>query len=105
MIASSRSGMLGLTSRRGRGAPSQTRRSTAIVLDYLNRVASRFLCATVWYDPYNPVQDARRPWLVWLNRFLLPVPFLALLVLLFISLHRPLREIEWVVVGVYVLYL
>jgi hypothetical protein len=74
-------------------------------LDFLDRVASRFLCATLWFDSYNPVQDARRPWLIWLNRCMHPVPSLALLILLFTVIQRHLRAIEWVVVGIYMLYL
>jgi hypothetical protein len=70
-------------------------------MEYLNRVASRFLCATVWYESSAPVQDARRPWLVWLNRCIHPVPFLALVALLFTGMQRRLRLIEWEVIGVY----
>jgi hypothetical protein len=74
-------------------------------VDYLNRVASRFLCATVWYESSAPAQDSRRPWLVRLNRCLHPVPFLALVILLFTGMQRRLRAIEWAVIGVYLLCL
>lgn len=74
-------------------------------LDYLNRVASRFLCATVWYQSSTPAQDAHRSWRNWLNRCLRPLPFLALLTLLFIGTQRPLRAIEWFVIAIYVLCL
>jgi hypothetical protein len=70
-------------------------------VDYLNRVASRFLCATVWYESSAPAQDRRRPWLAWLNRCMHPVPFLALVALLFFATQSRLRPIEWVVIGVY----
>jgi hypothetical protein len=69
--------------------------------DFLNRVASRFLCATVWYEQSFSGQDLRRPWLKRLNRYMHPVPFVALVALLFTGMQRRLRAIEWVVSGVY----
>jgi hypothetical protein len=74
-------------------------------LDLLDRVARRFLCATLWYESHNPVLDARRPWLFRLNRALHPVPFLALLILLIVRPRGPSRALMGAVAGVYILYL
>jgi hypothetical protein len=73
--------------------------------DFLDRVASRFLGATVWYVPHNRVQEAQRPWLLWLRRLTHPLPFLALLVLLFTAVGAPLPWTHWPVIAVYGLYL
>ena len=74
-------------------------------LDFLDRLASRFLCATVWYESPDPIRDARRPWLMWLNRCVHPLPFAALLTLLVMGMQRRLRPVEWTAIGIYVLYL
>jgi hypothetical protein len=74
-------------------------------LDFFDRLASRFLCATLWYESSNPIRDARRPWLIWLNRCAHPLPFVALLVLLVAGIQGRLRAIEWIAIGIYVLYL
>ena len=55
-------------------------------VDFLDRVADRFLGATLWYVPFNRVEEAKRPWVLWLSRVTHPLPFLALLVLLFTAL-------------------
>lgn len=49
--------------------------------------------------------EARRPWITWLNRVVHPLPFVALLILVFTSVVRHLSWIEWMVIGIYVLYL
>ena len=74
-------------------------------LAFLDRLASRFLCATLWYESSDPMRDARRPWLIWLNRCAHPLPFVALLVLLVAGIQGRLRAIEWVAISIYVLYL
>jgi hypothetical protein len=74
-------------------------------LDYLDRVACRFLGATLWYEPFDRVAAARRPWLLWLSRLVHPLPFLALLFLVGTSLGRRLTRAQWTVIGVYLLYL
>ncbi len=74
-------------------------------LDFLERLASRFLCATLWYESSTPAQDAQRPWLIWFNRITHPLPFLALIVLLIPAIQGRLRAIEWFAIGIYVLYL
>jgi hypothetical protein len=74
-------------------------------LDFLDRVAGRFLGATLWYVPFNKDESAKRPWVFWMSRLTHPLPFLAMLVLLLAASWRPLHGAQWVVIGVYVLYL
>ncbi len=74
-------------------------------LDFIDRLASRFLCATLWFESPNPGQDERRPWLIWLNRTTHPLPFVALLTLLVFGIQGRLRPIEWYAIGTYVIYL
>jgi hypothetical protein len=74
-------------------------------LDFLDRIATRFLGATVWYVPFDRAREARQPWLLWARRLTHPLPFLALLILLFTSTLRPLTWTHWTVIGVYVAYL
>ena len=74
-------------------------------VDFLDRVASRFLGATVWYVPFNRADEARQPWVLWARRFAHPLPFLALVFLLFTGFREPLSWPQWTVIGVYVLYL
>lgn len=73
-------------------------------LDYLDRVALRFLGATVWYVPFNRQQPVA-VWLLPAKRLAHPIPFIALLVLVFSSLVAPLSRTQWSVIGVYLLYL
>ena len=73
--------------------------------DFVERVASRFLGATVWYVPHNRPQEARRPWLLWLKRFTHPLPFLALVFLIYSGIYRALEWPLWTVIGIYILYL
>jgi predicted RNA-binding Zn-ribbon protein involved in translation (DUF1610 family) len=74
-------------------------------LDFLDRVACRFLGATLWYVPFNRQEETRRPWSVWTCRVLHPLPFLAMLVLACAALWKPLHPAQWAVMGIYVLYL
>jgi hypothetical protein len=73
--------------------------------DFLDRVASRFLGATVWYVPMNRDEDARRPWTYLCCRLINPLPFVGFVVLLLSAARRPLSRAQWTVIGVYVLYL
>ncbi len=73
--------------------------------DFLDRVASRFLGATVWYVPFNRTDEARRPWVLWPRRLVHPLPFLALVFLLFTGFREPLRWPQWTAIAVYVLFL
>jgi hypothetical protein len=73
--------------------------------EFLNRLASRLLGATLWYVPFNRVNEGKQPLLLWFHRLTHPVPFLALLVLLFTTVTRPLHEAQWLVMGLYVFQL
>jgi hypothetical protein len=74
-------------------------------LDFLDRAACRFLGATLWYEPFDPAGEARRPWSLWYSRLTHPLPFLGLLVLLLTGIGRPLGRAQWAVIGVYLFYL
>ncbi len=73
--------------------------------DFCERVAARFLAATVWYVPFNRAQEARRPAVLWARRLAHPLPFIALLVLLGAAMRGPLPKAHWTVSAVYVVYL
>ena len=73
-------------------------------LDFLDRVAYRFLGATVWYVPFAG-GGQRRAWEIWACRLTYPVPFLALLFLGFSAFRQRLCAVQWTVIGVYFLYL
>jgi len=72
---------------------------------FLDRVAQRALGATLWYVPFHRESAANRPVVLWISRLTHPLPFLALLVLVFTLLAEPLSRAQWVVIGVYLLYL
>jgi len=74
-------------------------------LDFLDRVATRFLAVTVWYVPYSQANEAARPWALWARRLTYPLPFLALLFLIWTGIREPLSWIQGIVIGVYILYL
>ncbi len=74
-------------------------------LEFTDRVASRFLGATLWYVPFNRHEALKRPWSVWTSRVLHPLPFLGLVVLLFTAVRRPLHGAQWTVIGLYAFYL
>jgi hypothetical protein len=74
-------------------------------VDFLDRVASRFLGATLWYVPFDRTGEIRRPWVLWSNRLTHPLPFLALLLLVFTAAQRPLHGAQWAVIAIYLLYL
>ncbi len=73
--------------------------------EFLDRASSRLLAATVWFVPFNRMTGAKQPWLVWLGRLTHPLPFLALLVLLFTAARKPLHPTQWLVIGLYVFHL
>jgi hypothetical protein len=73
--------------------------------DYGRRVADRFLAVTVWYQPFDRPAEARRTRALWVGRLTYPLPFLAVLVLVFSAAREPLHRAQWVVIAVYVLYL
>jgi hypothetical protein len=74
-------------------------------VEFLDRVASRVLAATLWYVPFNRATEAKQPGFLWLNRLTHPLPFLGLLVLLFSAASRPLHRTQWLVIGLYVFHL
>ncbi len=57
-------------------------------LDFGDRIGARFLAATLWYVPF---QDMGRPWTFQLRRLTHPLPFLALIFLIFTSFPKPLH--------------
>lgn len=74
-------------------------------LSFAGRVANRFLAATLVYTPFNPEQEAERPLLTWLSRSAHPLPFLAVLVLLFTARRHPWAPAQGFAVIVYLVYL
>src|SRR5207249_1741185 len=74
-------------------------------LDFLQRMGSRFLGATLWYVPFVRAQELDRPWMIWMSRLIHPLPFLAMLFLIFSDIWDRLRREQWLIVGVYLLYL
>ncbi len=77
----------------------------AAPLDFLERVATRFLGATLLYEPYGPNGWQEPTWLVWYNRLSHPLPLLALLLLAFTAAPEAQRRVAGSVAGVYLLYL
>jgi hypothetical protein len=74
-------------------------------LEFADRVANRFLGATLWYRPVHRADESRRPWITWLSRAVHPLPFVAFLILAFSTLHQPLERALWIVMAIYVSYL
>jgi hypothetical protein len=74
-------------------------------LDFADRVAARFLVATVWYEPFSPNEKTARPVVLWLSRAWHPLPFLALVFLATTAIIRPLHWTQWMVIGAYLLYI
>ena len=74
-------------------------------IDFLDRLAHRFLGTTVWYVPFNRADEESSPWSFWLRRLTFPLPFLALVFLLFTSFREPLSLPHWTVIVVYLSYL
>ena len=70
--------------------------------DFADRVATRFLGTTLWYEPF---QGQGRPWVTWLKRLTHPLPFLAGVFLLFSTIWQPLTRPQWIVLGLYATYL
>ncbi len=75
-------------------------------LDFFDRVACRFLGATVWYVPFDRTAETRnRPAVLWLRRLAYPLPFLALGFLVLSAAREPLQRVQWAAIGAYGLYL
>src|SRR5579872_6774673 len=73
--------------------------------DFLKRVGQRFLGATLWYEPFDRAVESKRPWTLWLNRLIHPLPFLALLMLAGSAFRERLHAAQWTAIGVYLVYL
>jgi hypothetical protein len=74
-------------------------------VEFVDRVACRFLGTTLWYVPFDRPQAAKRPVVLWINRAIHPLPFVAFLILIGMAPWVPLHRAQWVVMGVYILYL
>jgi len=74
-------------------------------LELFDRAAYRFLGATLWYTPFNRSEAAKRPTILWINRLIHPLPFLAVIVLLFTAIWEQLPWAQWMVIGIYLVYL
>jgi hypothetical protein len=81
--------------------------------DFLDRVAARFLGVTLWYVPYSrqeetprvkPDEEIWRLTQLWFCRLTHPLPFLALLFLIFSAFWEPLRPAQGFVIAVYLCY-
>jgi hypothetical protein len=72
-------------------------------LDFVRRVADRFLAATLWYESFDPNTEA--PWIRRLSRITHPLPFVALMILAISGTRTPLHRFQWIVIGVYLSYL
>jgi hypothetical protein len=73
--------------------------------DFGERVASRFVGATVWYTSHNRADVRERPWATRFSRLAHPLPFLGLLILAYSAFVLPLHPAQWTVMGIYGLYL
>jgi hypothetical protein len=74
-------------------------------MDFVDRVAYRFLGTTVWYVPYERQEESRRPYVFWTSRIVHPLPFLSMLFLAVTALWVPLHRAQWAVMAVFLLYL
>ncbi len=74
-------------------------------LDFLDRVACRFLGTTLWYEPFDRDGEAKRPWVLWSSRLTYPLPFLGFLVLAVSAVWCGLTRVQWAVMGIYAIYL
>jgi hypothetical protein len=75
-------------------------------LELANRIAFRFLGATVLYVPFNrDAEPKERLWLFFLSRLLFPLPFAAFLLLLVAGAAGRLQDAQWMVMGIYGLFL
>jgi hypothetical protein len=96
---------LGETAYLDRKAEQVAKAIAADPLELLDRIAARFLGATLWYVPENRAATASAAWFLWMQRLGHPLPFLGLLVLIFVGVSRGLSAIEWTTIAIYALYL
>jgi hypothetical protein len=74
-------------------------------LEFVDRVACRFLGTTLWYVPFERNESVRRPVVFWTNRLVHPLAFLAILVLAVSAVWTSLHRSQWAVMVVYFAYL
>ncbi|MFO0881487.1 MAG: DUF1559 domain-containing protein [Gemmataceae bacterium] len=74
-------------------------------LDFAQRVAYRFLGATLYYVPFDREEPARRPVFYWLTVATHPLPLLSLVFLLASARWVPLSRAQVGTMATYVLYL
>jgi hypothetical protein len=74
-------------------------------MEFTERLATRFLAATVWYVPFYAGSETGKPWLLWVRRITFPLPFLAVLFLVWSAIGTPLAWPQRAVIGIYLLYL
>lgn len=74
-------------------------------MGFLDRTITRCLASTLWYVPFDRSGEAQRPVMLWLCRVVHPLPFLALLFLVGSTAWEPLHRAQWLVMGIYLLYL
>src|SRR5262245_3044085 len=74
-------------------------------LDLLDRIAARFLCATLWYVPIDRAPGDNAPWWLLVQRLAHPWPFLALFLLVLVGIRNRLHPVTWTVIAIYWLYL
>jgi hypothetical protein len=74
-------------------------------VDFLERVATRFLAATVWYVPFRSAREPEGSWGLWVRRLTYPLPFLAAIFLIWTAFHQPLTRLQTAVLGIYACYL
>jgi hypothetical protein len=73
--------------------------------DFVRRIGERLLGATVWYEPFQRSEVAKRPWVFLLSRWIHPLPFLGLLALLLTAAWKRIDRVQWNVIAIYCLYL
>jgi hypothetical protein len=96
---------LGETAYMDRKAEQFRQAVAADPLDFLDRVAARLLCATLWYVPMDrsPAEDAS--WMAWGLRLTQPLPFISLVGLVLIGVRERLQPVVWTAIAIYWLYL
>jgi hypothetical protein len=73
-------------------------------LDLLDRVAGRFLAATLWYVPMDRSAADSTSWSVWVQRLTHPWPFVGLFLLVLVGIRDRLDPTTWMVIGLYLIY-
>jgi hypothetical protein len=74
-------------------------------VDLLDRIAARFMGATLWYVPMDRSPAESRSWLTWGQRLTHPLPFLSLFGLVLIGVRARLPGVVWTAIAIYLLYL